>query len=262
MACSPRLSPLVLASALVHAVPLALLARPAKSHAPPAAALEPAVDAEVEESPGATPATTARGGAAGPGRTTGHPGRRAVASPTPPRRAVSLGLLARDLAQAGPALVSDSNAAWEVPVDARPRHAGGTTQRGGRSTVAVTDPNARLGGVLDGADDGDGEGGGGGGGRRGLRRLASLGGDKHWECPMAFQGENASLSGMVVVHARADVLPSGAPARVVIVDAPTRSFATAAEACALRERFLPALDEDEKPVRGWTRRFRVVFTKL
>ena len=95
-----------------------------------------------------------------------------------------------------------------------------------------------------------------------VRRLASLGGDKQWECPLAFQGENASLSGMVIVHARADVLSDGSAARVIIVDAPTKSFAVAAEACALRERFLPALDENDKPVRGWTRRFRVVFTKF
>ncbi len=181
MACSTRLSPLVVASALLHAIPVVLLARPARSHsdAPPPPP-EPAVDAELDESEPSTTATPAsRGGAVGPGHAAGHPGRRAAASPTPPRRAASLGLLARDLAQAGPALVSDATTAWDVPVDTRARHVGGTTQRGGRSATAVTDPNARLGGAPDGDEDGDGEGGGGGGGRRGLRRPASLGGDKH-----------------------------------------------------------------------------------
>lgn len=259
-----RLPAVVVASALAHAIPIVLLARPAHSRpSPPPPTLEQAVAAELAEEAAADAPPSAlapRGGAPGPGRLSGHPGRHSAPSPEPPRRAASLGLLARDLAQAGPAMTSDAAGAWELATDTRPRFAGGTTQRGGKSTTAVTDPNARLGGAPDGDGDGDGAGGGGGG-QRGLRRLASLGGDKQWECPLAFQGENASLSGMVIVHARADVLSDGSAARVIIVDAPTKSFAVAAEACALRERFVPALDENDKPVRGWTRRFRVVFSK-
>ncbi len=137
------------------------------------------------------------------------------------------------------------------------QHAGGVTQFAAKAPKAVYDAMARADGVPDGA----GEGQGGGGGGNDLTRIASLGGDRHWKCPFAFQGENADLDGSVVVHAKADVLPNGRPAKVFIMAAPSQGFANAAAKCALREMFVTALDTNGDPIRGWTNRFRVVFTR-
>jgi hypothetical protein len=172
--------------------------------------------------------------------------------------AVPLPWLAAQAAEVGPTLALDT-AASAVPIvhGNSSKHAGGVSQSAATSPRPVYDAMARADGVPDGA--GDGAGGGGGG--NDLTRIASLGGDRHWKCPFAFQGENADLDGSVVVHAKADVLPNGRPAKVFIMAAPSQGFANAAAKCALREMFVTALDANGDPVRGWTNRFRVVFTR-
>jgi hypothetical protein len=137
-------------------------------------------------------------------------------------------------------------------------HAGGVTQVGAVSIAPVYQAEARAGGDT---GESDGASQGGGGGATELTRRAGLGGDRHWQCTDAFQGSNGNLHGLVVVHARADVRPDGTPGKVVIVEAPTQSFANAAARCALKERFEPALDTRGVAIRGWTDRFRVVFSK-
>ncbi len=181
----------------------------------------------------------------------------AAAIPQP----IKLPGLGSEAAQAGPSMAVDDEPEPERSVvrGSGKAHAGGVTQVGAASIAPVYEAEARAGG--DTGESGAGTGAGGGGGASDLTRRAGLGGDRHWQCADAFTGSNANLRGLVVVHARADVRPDGTPGKVVIVEAPTQSFANAAARCALKERFDPALDARGTPVRGWTDRFRVVFSK-
>ena len=76
----------------------------------------------------------------------------------------------------------------------------------------------------------------------------------HWPNDVFLAGRK--LAGILL-----DVLPNGRPAKAFIMAAPSQGVANAAAKCALREMFVTALDANGDPVRGWTNRFRVVFTR-
>ena len=248
----------VLASAVLHAAFL-WLALPSASARGPAPRRIEWIDTSLDEGEKLTPAprqTGAIGPSRGPVPHATATGQRPAAA-APVARAVPLPWLAAQAAEVGPTLDTESAAA-PIVRGGSPQHAGGVSRYAATSPKPVYDAMARADGVPDGA--GDGASGGGGHGND-LTRVASLGGDRHWKCPFAFQGENADLDGSVVVHAKADVLPNGRPAKVFIMAAPSQGFANAAAKCALREMFVTALDANGDPVRGWTNRFRVVFTR-
>lgn len=249
----------VLVSAVLHAAFLWLALPHASARGPEPRRIE-WIDTSIDEGEKLTPAPRETG-AIGPSRgPVPHATATGQRPASPVARAVPLPWLAAQAAEVGPALALDSDTAAAAPVvrGGSPQHAGGVSRYAATSPKPVYDAMARADGVPDGA--GDGAGGGGGRGND-LTRVASLGGDRHWKCPFAFQGENADLDGSVVVHAKADVLPNGRPAKVFIMAAPSQGFANAAAKCALREMFVTALDANGDPVRGWTNRFRVVFTR-
>jgi periplasmic protein TonB len=135
-----------------------------------------------------------------------------------------------------------------------PTYAGGVTQPGATSDVAVHDEDARAWGMAGGA----GTGGGGGWGDR--SRPASLGGDKEWHCPFPQEADAVHLD-HAIVRVGAEVDARGRALRVVVIDDPGYGFAREAIPCAMAERYVPALDKNGVATRGRTRPFRVVFDR-
>jgi protein TonB len=57
------------------------------------------------------------------------------------------------------------------------------------------------------------------------------------------------------------VRPDGTPESVEVVSDPGGGFGAAASACAMRQRFVAAKDEDGNPVRGTTPEFSVRYVR-
>ncbi|MGC3996703.1 MAG: ferric siderophore ABC transporter substrate-binding protein [Anaeromyxobacter sp.] len=147
-------------------------------------------------------------------------------------------------AQAGQALVRD--AAPEEPLDfgdalvvgGGPAYAGGTTQQGGTSTRAVTDPGARAGGV---------EGGTGTDPAADRSQPPQLAGSSRWDdCPWPAEADPLD-GGSVVVRLRVEVGAEGRATRATVLSEPGRGFGREARRCALRKAWRPGLDRAGRP---------------
>jgi protein TonB len=91
-------------------------------------------------------------------------------------------------------------------------------------------------------------------------RVAGLVGGKAWDCPFPAEADSEQIDD-AVAKIRVSVAPDGAPARVEVVQDPGHGFGRAARQCAMRRRYLAALDRDGAPVPGVTSAITVRFTR-
>jgi hypothetical protein len=150
----------------------------------------------------------------------------------------------------GESLLDDPFTDWFL------HRSGGLVSRGSTSSGAST------GGASTGGDPGTGGGPGGASGsgdrsgkgapKGGRARAATL--LPNWDCHYPGETEHTGIVRML-----ATVRPDGTTASVQILDDPGNGFAQVAIDCAMRQPFLPALDERGVPVEGKTRPFIVRF---
>lgn len=118
-------------------------------------------------------------------------------------------------------------------------YAGGVTEAGGTSKVAVRDANARAHGVPGGqgsaptAVD--------------LSREASLAEGTHWDCPFPEEADSEGLDTAVVLL-KVQVATNGAVEKVDVAKDPGFGFGREARRCALRKRWQPARDRNGLPI--------------
>lgn len=128
------------------------------------------------------------------------------------------------------------------------RSPGGLTAASGTSKRPVFDRAARA--------DGEGTGKkpvattvGPGPGGPDLSRPPQIAGGRNWDCPWPAEAE-VSQTNYQRVPVLITVGPDGSPQRVVVLKDDGLGFGAKARACALRERFAPALDKSGKPTTG------------
>lgn len=237
----------------VHALLAVLFIGPrvhARSAPPPTTTGTELVDVTTAEQPAAPIPVHVGAGAPGPRRAA----PRTVRAPaSPPPEPVPPGEPPPPAAQAGEALTVE-HAEDSIVRDAHEGYAGGVTQEKATSLVPTYDPSARAWGV----PGGTGVGGGGGGGGENLSRGARLGGPKYWACPFPPEADGIDHA---VVRVQADVRADGTPVSVTVLDDPGHGFGREALPCAMKERYISALDRDGRPVRAVTLPFRVVFDR-
>jgi protein TonB len=129
-------------------------------------------------------------------------------------------------------------------------YAGGTTASDGKSTTAVSDPNATGKGVVGGTGDKPAPS---------LARAATPS-RREWSCTWPSEEQSGDVS-EADVTLRVHVNTEGEPDSIDILNAPKPTFATAAKRCALTERYRPALNEAGQKVTGVTSSFVVHFTR-
>jgi protein TonB len=156
---------------------------------------------------------------------------RAPAQETPPPAA----------AQAGAAVVQNEQAK-ETPSDTLVTgngvsYAGGTTERGGTASEAVSAPNARAAGVPDGKGDAPVD-------RSRAPRLAT---GTDWSCPFPAEAEEDGVD-HALVGLEVEIAPSGAVLAVTIQSDPGSGFGREARSCALKKHWLPGLDKNGQPI--------------
>jgi protein TonB len=214
----------------------------------PAASLEVALERAPRAAPPEPPSNPLP--AASPKETVQHVARAASAPsrPSPPATA----------AQAAHTLTAPPSAAEEVADFTMVQgegaaYAGGTTTSRGTSTAAVRTRivGGNGGGVAAAPGDGPSEG------PDRSRRAAPEADD--WRCsdlfPAAAEVDEAKVT--IAVRVRADGVPLG----VDTLRDPGRGFGTAARACAMRQRYVPALDREGAATDGTTRPFVVRFAR-
>jgi protein TonB len=128
-------------------------------------------------------------------------------------------------------------------------YAGGTTERGGTETQAVRAPTARASGVPDGQGDAPVD-------RSQKPRLA---GGTEWSCPFPPEAEEDGID-RAVVGLEVEIAADGRVLGVSVQSDPGSGFGREARACALRKRWLPALDRSGQPVQQ-KHRLNVSFTQ-
>ena len=128
-------------------------------------------------------------------------------------------------------------------------YAGGTTQRGGTATHAVSAANARAGGVPNGTGDTPVD-------RSQKPRLA---GGTDWSCPFPPEAEEDGID-RAVVGLEVEIGVDGSVRGVSVHNDPGSGFGREARACALRKRWLPALDRSGQPVQQ-KHKLNVTFTQ-
>jgi hypothetical protein len=128
---------------------------------------------------------------------------------------------------------------------------GGFVSRRSTSTGASSGSEPGTGGAAGGAG-GSGDRFGKGAPHGGRARPAGL--LPNWDCHYPGETEHTGIVRML-----ATVRPDGTTASVQILDDPGNGFAQVAIDCAMRQPFLPALDERGVPVEGKTRPFIVRF---
>jgi hypothetical protein len=217
----------VVHAAELHAVALLVMlgpaARPTTATSAPPSCLEVLVD----EAPA-------------PAVEKGEAVRRApVVAPVPGRP----GRHARPRRGAPPAAAASAVASPDVgealPVATAPAYPGGLTSSLGTSGEAVDELGAGSGGGTPGD----------------LSAPAHLDGRRSWSCNVEGAPDETA------VRVRALVRPNGTAVRVELLDQggelPERVL-EGARPCALRERYVPGLDHEGRPVERWTRPFRLV----
>jgi protein TonB len=117
-------------------------------------------------------------------------------------------------------------------------YAGGTTERGGTATHAVTDTRARAAGV---------EGGTGAKVGGDMSRSPQLAGGVAWDCPFPEEADEIGLDAALVTL-RVGVDRQGSVARVDVVRDPGDGFGREARRCAMRKRWAPGLDRAGNPI--------------
>lgn len=80
-------------------------------------------------------------------------------------------------------------------------------------------------------------------------RAPALSGANEWRCPFPLEADQAGVD-HAVVSLRVDVASTGAVLDARAIDDPGHGFAQSARACALRNRFAPALDRAGAPTRA------------
>jgi protein TonB len=136
----------------------------------------------------------------------------------------------------------------------------GATYVGGITTSTGTSRTEGGAHVAAAAAPFGGGGGGGGAGRGGpdrSRKARPVGSD--WDCSSLFPAGATTDNATVVIVAR--VREGGQPESVNVVSDPGQGFGAAARACAMRQRYAAAEDQDGRPVVGMTAPFRVRFTR-
>ncbi len=164
-------------------------------------------------------------------------------------------------AQAGAVLTAPENP--DDPVDLTgsfvsgtgDSYAGGVTQTGGTSKAAVYNKGATNQGIAGGTGTKPAPAQVGPDQSRGIQ----LAGSSEWRCPFPAEAdadnvdnEYATVSVVVGIDGR--------PMSASIVSDPGHGFGREARACALRERFLPALSRDGTPLQA-TKSFKIHFER-
>jgi periplasmic protein TonB len=125
-------------------------------------------------------------------------------------------------------------------------YSGGYSSAQGTSRNAVTDPNAKVGGVPDApASD--------------LSRPASPL-RRDWACPWPDEMEDSEVR-YARVTIRVSVDREGSASKVDVLSAPPGGFAEAARRCAEGERYQVAFDANGRPTAGDTRLINVNFQR-
>jgi protein TonB len=135
-------------------------------------------------------------------------------------------------------------------------YAGGVTQSTGTSTTAVRALNVGPGGAAGGTGKGAGPVGNG----PDRSRAASLAGSKDWKCdfpPEADVDQIDQAFVVVQVATRAD----GTADHVNVLSDPGHGFGRAAQLCARKEHYDPALDRAGNPIAGSTKSIRIRFER-
>jgi protein TonB len=153
-----------------------------------------------------------------------------AAEPPPAAAQASAALTANDEASDTPAdtLVTGDGA----------HYAGGTTERGGTSTTAVQAPNARAAGVANGSGDAPVD-------RSQHPRLAA---GTDWSCPFPSEAEEDGID-RATVGLEVEISETGHVLGVAVHNDPGSGFGREARTCALKKRWLPALDKSGQPIK-------------
>jgi protein TonB len=171
--------------------------------------------------------------------------------PQAPPRAVKAPRAQAAPAEAAPAAAQAAQVLAQAPDDAvldfgetivqgeATTYAGGVTEAGGSSRVAVRDGNARGGGVV----------GGRGTDTSGVDRSrpASLAGGAHWDCPFPEEADERDLDGALVTL-RVRVSERGALEDVIVARDPGDGFGREARRCARDKRWQPARDASGRAI--------------
>lgn len=128
-------------------------------------------------------------------------------------------------------------------------YAGGVTEAGGTSRVAVRDQNARAHGVI----------GGTGQGAIDRSREPSLAEGTRWDCPFPEEADDEGID-EAVVTLRVAIAANGAVDKVDVAEDPGSGFGREARRCALRKRWQAGLDRGGHPIAA-TRVLRVRFER-
>ncbi len=133
--------------------------------------------------------------------------------------------------------------------------AGGTTQQGGTSDVAVRNLAAKAGGVAggtgtvpNGAPPVD------------RSRMASCGAETSWDCPFPPEADTAQID-EAAVTLRATVGANGSVLKVEIVKDAGNGFGREAKRCAMARRCQPAFDASGTAVEGLSKNVVVHFSR-
>src|SRR6266850_2370135 len=161
-------------------------------------------------------------------------------SRTPPAPAQAGRVIAQAPAPAGPMDLTG----FDLVVGQGESYAGGYSASEGTSRNAVTDPNAKVGGVPDApASD--------------LSRPASPL-RREWSCPWPEEAQNSDIR-EARVTIRVSVTRDGSASEVEILGAPSGGFTDAARRCAEGEKYRSALDVSGRPIAGATNLINVLF---
>jgi len=119
------------------------------------------------------------------------------------------------------------------------QYAGGTTERGGAATHAVTASNARAFGVE----------GGTGTAQPDRSRAPQLASGNRWDCALPEEALDEGVE-HAVVGLMVEVAPDGRLVAVEVKSDPGYGFAREARACALKKKWIPGLDRNGQPSRA------------
>lgn len=156
------------------------------------------------------------------------------AEPEPPAAAA---------AQAAEAMTAKADSLQTEPSNtlvtgAGTQYAGGSTERGGTATHAVTASNARAFGVE----------GGTGTSQPDRSRTPQLASGSRWDCPLPEEALDEGVE-HAMVALLVEVAPDGTLAAVEVKSDPGYGFAREARACALKKKWLPGLDRNGQPLK-------------
>jgi protein TonB len=178
---------------------------------------------------------------------------KAEASEPPPAAAQAGKVLTREAAPDEPVdLTGDSFVTGNADT-----YAGGVTASTGTDTQAVRDRNAT----------GDGVRGGKGKAKqeaaeevRDLSSAPTLPPGRSWQCAFPPEADTDQID-FQVVPILVTVRPDGSAQSVKVISDPGHGFGRAARECALKQRYMPALDRQGRPIAGTTPPINVKFTR-